>query len=255
MPVTTEFKDWALGYAGCDGGDPGTASNPSVWVCGIEWGGGHDAAGLRSHLRKTDQHPPGGYDSWQKNLSWIFNWQIMKLLAVMNERPLKAYKQFAKEVEPFVMGAKGYFKLNLYPIAFRTTNQKHWINDFAPITGFSTKQEYVDWCAERRLPKIREWSQFHSPELVICLGKTYRDVFATTFAVSHGTWETEIIDDRELCWAINEYGTLIFVLPFMVNRNGLVRNASIQKFGERISQIRNSQILNAGIVGSTGTSA
>ncbi len=39
---TTEarFKEWCPGYSGCDGGDIGNEDNPSVWVCGIEWGGG-----------------------------------------------------------------------------------------------------------------------------------------------------------------------------------------------------------------------
>lgn len=81
------------------------------------------------------------------------------------------------------------------------------------------------------------------PEVVICLGKTFRTEFGLAFSVPGHTWATETIDERELSWAVNDHGTLVVVLPFMVNRNGLIRNLSIQKFGERIAQLRKAKRL------------
>lgn len=238
MPVSSQFEQWALGYSGCDGGDIGSAGARSVWVCGIEWGGGHTPEALREQIGEIVDIPRGGYDDWKENISYIFNWQAMKLLTVINGFELSTYKQFASDTKPFVQGASGYFKMNLYPIAFRNTSREHWLRDFAEITGFSTKDEYVAWCNERRLPKISEWASAHAPKMIICLGKTFRNQFGSAFLVGQDDWRTELIDGLELSWAINSGGALVFVLPFMVNRNGLVRNSSIKKFGEMMSQIQ-----------------
>ena len=45
------------------------------------------------------------------------------------------------------------------------------------------------------------------------------------------------IDGRDLWWSLNAEGTLVAIIPFMVNRHGLIKNDSIQKFGERIAQL------------------
>lgn len=46
--------DWLRDFHGCDGGDIGSPEKPSVWVCGIEWGGGHTVENLRqSRTRAT----------------------------------------------------------------------------------------------------------------------------------------------------------------------------------------------------------
>lgn len=241
MPVSEEFRKWGLGYAGCDGGDIGSPQAPSIWVSGIEWGGGHDANSLRRQMMADAQCPPTGYASWEENLSYIFNWQVMKLLAVMNGLPVTAYKRFAQDEKPFVDGTVGYYKMNLYPIAFRNTSHEHWLGDFSEITGFSSKSEYLAWCNEERLPQISRWAQEYLPKLVICLGKTFRSEFGSAFSVPAHSWVAETIDEKDLSWSINDHGTLVAVLPFMVNRNGLVRNSSIQKFGERLAWLLNNQ--------------
>jgi len=69
------------------------------------------------------------------------------------------------------------------------------------------------------------------------LGITYFEDFASAFSVPNNEWKTDTIDEKELRWAKNEHGTQVVVLPFMVNRHGLVRNLSIQKFGDRIGRL------------------
>ncbi len=81
------------------------------------------------------------------------------------------YKKFAEDAKPFVEGSSGYFKMNLYPIAFRNTNRELWASAFSSITGFSSKDEYVLWCKDKRLPTISGWVQASVPELLLCLGK------------------------------------------------------------------------------------
>src|SRR5574338_666082 len=88
------FKKWCTGYSGCDGGDLGSPESPSVWVCGIEWGGGHTPKSLLSNISEDVRTPPQGYDSWQDNLSYIFNWQTMKLLSAIDGGRVKDYKKY-----------------------------------------------------------------------------------------------------------------------------------------------------------------
>lgn len=232
------FMKWGLGFSGCDGGDIGSKQSPAVWVCGLEWGGGHDIEELKRQMHDTVEVPPSGYDSWETNLSYIFNWQVMKLLAAMNGLQVSEYKRFAEKEAPFTEGTKGYFKMNLYPISFRNTSPQLWQDGFSEITGFTSKNEYISWANQYRLPEICKWAKDYGPGIVICLGKNYRFEFGTAFDVSTDQWNREEIDGKEISWAINSNGTLVVVLPFMVNRNGLVLNASIQKVGERIAQIR-----------------
>lgn len=239
MNANPNFAKWCLGYSGCDGGDIGTTQSRSIWACGLEWGGGHDPKQLALSIDKDDVAvPPRGYDDWQENIRYIFNWQLMKLLAVVEGGKVGEYKRFAESTAPFLIGNRGYFKMNLFPIGFKNTNQVHWREAFSEITGFENKDSYLQWCRQYRLPQLKTWSETHHPEIVICLGKTYQSDFVTAFLETGQDIEHEVIDNRDLYWSVNSHRTLVVILPFMVNRNGLVKNTSIQQFGERISELR-----------------
>jgi len=237
MENSVKFRKWASSYSGCDGGDIGNQNKKSKWVCGIEWGGGHDPDHLENIIQLEELTPPKGYDSWSENLSYIFNWQVMKLLSVIEGNNVSQYKEFAELKEPFVEGSSGYFKMNLYPIAFKNTSHDLWQQKFASVTGFEMKQDYLDWCNSNRFPQIRNWASTYQPEIVICLGKTYKEEFKLAFSDPDLDFTIELIDERELNWAINKHGTLVLVIPFMANRNGLVKNSSIEKFGIRIREL------------------
>lgn len=232
------FEEWCLGYSGCGGGDLGSPENPSIWVCGIEWGVGYTPESLRSSINKCDvKAPPQGYDDWQDNLSYIFNWQTMKLLSVIDGGYVKDYKEFAKTVRPFILGSRGYFKMNLYPIAFKDTSHSRWLEEFSVITGFPTKSDYLVWSNNYRLPKIRERAKNSKPKLIICFGKTYLEQFKKAFLDEGSSINHEIIEGKEMFWGENLQGSLVVVIPFMVNRYGLTRNLAIQSFGERIRDL------------------
>lgn len=240
MSINDEFEKWALGFSGCDGGDIGSPSNQSIWVCGIEWGGGHTPEELLNHIKSNVELPPLGYEEWTHNLDYIFNWQTMKLLAAIDGNNVDEYKDFAKNKRPFTNGSTGYFKMNLYPIGFKNTNPLEWDGYFSKITGFNSKEEYTAWCNEHRLKEIRVWAKSYKPKVVICLGKTYLPKFKAAFFDGDVELTHEIIDHADLFWGTNEENTLVLILPFMVNRNGLTKNSSIQLFGQRIREITSS---------------
>lgn len=235
------FKKWAVSYSGCDGGDIGSPENRAIWVSGIEWGGGQTASDIEEYLLSDESRPPQGYDDWKINLKHRFNWQVMKLLSIVNGGHYSEYKQFAEKHRPFTRGSKGYFKLNLFPLAFKDTSHSLWTSDFAKVTGFETKSLYLEWCRENRHASIRLWCKAQRPKLVVCLGKTFESDFKKSFSDSECLVSKEVINGNEIAWLINEDGCLVVILPFMLNRNGLTKNADIQVVGERIAGLLQSR--------------
>ena len=239
METREIFQKWAMGYGGCDGGDVGSPEKPAIWACGIEWGKGHEPAGLIEQMEKevSAQWNSSGYACWKENIKHRFNWQLMKLLSVIHGGCFSGYKQFAEGHQPFVQGKSGYFKMNLYPIAFKDTSHNHWHNGFSDITGFYQKSDYHAWCHEHRFPQIRQWAEVSKPKLIICLGKSYLPDFKMAFMEPDAVINEEVIDEKVLYWGRNAQQSLVVVIPFMANRHGLNRNVSIQKFGERIAEL------------------
>lgn len=243
--VNAIFEKWATGFSGCDGGDIGTPQRTSIWFCGIEWGGGHpaDEQALLQLFAQDVRVPAEGYTNtygqpdWKENLAYIFNWQAMKLLSAINGGIISEYKLFAEKVRPFAKGKKGYYKMNLYPLAFRSTSHQLWQEAFAKATGFEKKQDYIEWIGLRRLPIFKSWVQTYAPKLIVCAGITYSSEFRRAFVDEGLEFNHEIIDERELHFVVNKNGTIVVVIPFMVNRYGLTRNTSIQKFGDRIREL------------------
>ena len=237
MNAAPDFEKWATSYVGCDGGDMGTPERRAIWLCGIEWGGTWTAAELQDEMQSDHSSPPEGYADAGHNNAYIFNRQALKILAAIAGQKVSTYRDFCMQAQPFTKGSSGYFKLNLYPIAFKDTNQSRWHDEFAQATGFEKKADYIAWCQAHRFPAMRQWAQTATPQLILCLGKNYRDDFMRAFHDEGASLHHESIDDRDLWWSRNAEGTLVAVIPFMVNRHGLTRNDSIQKFGDRIAQL------------------
>ncbi|OYX31238.1 MAG: hypothetical protein B7Z03_04550 [Hydrogenophilales bacterium 32-62-9] len=237
--VNSEFRKWALGFSGCDGGDIGTPEKSSVWFCGIEWGGGHPAntEELLSIWAEDVSAPSPGYKYWNTDLNYIFNWRAAKLLSAIDGGCVSAYKHFAERVQLFASGNCGYFKMNLYPLAFKNTSHTLWHDAFADATGFASKQDYLAWIRANRFPVLKSLGSTHAPKLVVCVGITYREDFKAAFVDDGVELNCEVIDGRDLYWAKNENESMVVIIPFMVNHNGLTKDVSIQKFGERIRSL------------------
>ena len=237
ISVTPQFAQWACGYSGCDGGDIGSAERPATWFCGIEWGGSRDASHLAQDIAHDVSHPPLGYAHWERNLAYRYNQQASKLLATIAGHPVAHARQFLQEAQPFCQNS-GYFKLNLFPVAFKDTNHARWHADYTAVTGLTTKQDYLDWCRQHRLAALRAKAAEHRPRLIVCVGKTYVQDFKLAFLDNHTVhMQRKPIAGLELLHKRNAEGALVVVLPFMINRNGLTRNSAIQEFGDRIAQL------------------
>jgi hypothetical protein len=241
MKIENEFQKWASGFSGCDGGDIGSPQNRSIWVCGIEWGGsGHDPASLKEIILKSVDSPPYGYEYHSENLAYIFNWQTLKLLTAIQGESVENYIQASEKTRPFVKDSKGFFKMNLFPVAFKDTSNQRWISDFITITGFQNKEEYLTWCRQVRFLNLKSWVEKFKPKLIICFGKSFLADFESAFVNGSSEFTKETILNRELSWTRTQDETLIVICPFPVNRYGLNSHVLLQAFGERIRELMNN---------------
>lgn len=234
MTIKNKFQKWASGFSGCDGGDIGSPESRSTWVCGIEWGGGHDLAALSESILNQVDTPPLGYDDPSENLAYIFNQQTMKLITAMEGGQVDDYKEMVSQHRPFVKGSTGHFKMNLFPIAFKDTAHQRWQSDFIGVTGFTNKEEYLTWCRQVRFAQTRNWVSVHKPKVIVCFGKTLINDFTAAFVHDGGKFTKENILNREISWTRTADDVLVVVCPFPVNRYGLNSNALLQAFGEKI---------------------
>jgi len=213
---------------------------PEAWEwCGSEWGGGHTVENLRQiaaepYTGDTDF----GYEAWQECVDCPYNISACKLLTALNGGQVEDYRRFAEEVQPFVHKAgSGYFKMNLYPIAFKNTDAGLWQQEFSEITGFADKQEYVNFCNRYRFAEMNAWVEKYRPRLIIGFGTSYDNEFNAAFSDGFRSFKQEEIAGKKLKWKRNENGTLLAVLPFPSGSHGLNSNVSLQKFGERLAEL------------------
>lgn len=67
--INPEFAKWATGHSGCDGGDIGSRQHPSIWFCGIEWGGDYsDNQELIDLFLENVEQPAEGYGIQMESL-------------------------------------------------------------------------------------------------------------------------------------------------------------------------------------------
>lgn len=219
-------------FDGCEGGDPGSATTPSIWLFGVEPGWSKfDQDNTDAIVNPMDD----GY-SIETQLQWPYNRNAFKLLAAINGIPVSQYREFASMHQPFTQGSKGYFKGNLYPYA--CNNLADWPQDAAEETGLASKAEYQKWCTEHRWPAVKNWVDEHQPKLFIGVGNTFRDQFS--LSVFGGSVELEC---HEV--AVNGYSKKIYfgqsdgrklvVIPHLSGgSNGLNSDEAIEKAGALI---------------------
>lgn len=219
-------------FDGCEGGDAGTPTNPSIWLFGVEPGWSKfDQENTDASKTPIDD----GY-SIEAQLQWPYNRNAFKLLAAIAGFPLSQYREFASEHQPFVQGSKGYFKGNLYPYA--CNNVDHWPEDAAAETGLASKTEYQQWCNEYRWPAIKSWIDEHQPNLFIGVGNTFRDQFSLSVfgrSIELECHEININGYSKKLYFGQSDGRKLVVIPHLSGgSNGLNSDEAIEKAGTMI---------------------
>lgn len=171
-------EDEALFLQTCEGGDPGSPDQPSIWVLGIEPGWSLADAAADEKADPDREAQVEAY-SIEQQLTWRYNCKAFQLLAEMNGVPLADYVQFAHEARPFERGSKGYFKANLFPEPFNNVGE--WDAAATGATGFNSKADYRNWLRSARFNVLKKWIQKCHPKVVIGTGLTHlHDFMAIT---------------------------------------------------------------------------
>jgi len=94
----------------------------------------------------------------------------------IHEKKVEDYKEVARYT------GDELFKLNLYPIAFDSTDLNHWHKyGLSKITGFENKYLFNTWCFFNRFPAYTNLRKKHKPDLIICTGVDYLRDFLIFF--------------------------------------------------------------------------
>ena len=232
--VNDEFAQWATGFSGCDGGN----LNGGMWICGFEFGGGHTEESLVFDDAITPCYV--GSPFWENReefLNYQYNWKAVKLFAAMANRDTGNYASFFREQSCFDRDSN-YFKLNLYPIGFRDTSHKHWADWLAKKTGFTTKQQYINWCIINRFPVLRRWVLEYSPSLILCTGKTYAKQFQSAFGLGDEVVFTEEVAGKEIKYfSTNDGKTMVAIIYFLGTQYGLKSDDELSQTGNRLAEL------------------
>lgn len=235
------FIKWACSLSGCNGGDP----KAKIWISGIEWGLGSDKNNIDDYyLRRLPEEiskgaytpPIDGYDL--RNLvKYKFDASVAKLYCAIKGYEPKNYKNIIK-----TMNGSEIFKANLYPIAFRNTNQELWKKyKLDEVTGFKEKHLFKTWCFLNRFPAISKTISKDSPKLIICTGIGYITDFFACYAgngnINKSINSGELDGKRRYCWAKLNNGSLLVVIPFFLGHSGLNSDKLKKEMGDKIRDL------------------
>ncbi len=144
------------------------------------------------------------------------------------------------------------FKLNLYPIAFRSTSYNLWQKySIGELTGLESKDVYRVWCFVNRFPAIADKVKIYKPKMIIGVGVGYLTDFFACFAGPRGSDSIHIKQvqskssnaavARTYYWSkINDGQTLLAVIPFFSSQYGLNSNELLQEVGNELFGLQKS---------------
>ena len=242
MKLEKKVIDWACSLSGCDGGN----LNAPIWISGIEWGGGDEEYYTKQLPEEIEngKYTPGKIYNWKDSLKYKYGISLAKLIASYNGFDISEYKNFVDRCS-----GNEIFKLNLYPIAFKSTTDDAWEKYNLPeLIGFQEKNLFKTWCFLHRFPKIANMVKKYSPKIIICTGVDYLNDFFSCYA-GHIDIETPInyleiqpasesnSHKRRLYWSKINKNTTLCVVPFFSGVYGLNSDDILQKFGHELRNI------------------
>jgi len=244
MKIDPKFKEWACSLSGCDGGDP----EAPIWICGIEWGMSANQNAeeyykkiLLEEIKKGPVNQKGEYD-WKDTIGSRYGMNVAKLYASIKGHKVEQYDTIEK-------AGWQLFKLNLYPIAFNKTDDRLWEKyELSNITGFHEKYIFKTWCFLNRFPVFTGLVEKYNPKLIIGTGISYLTDFCVCFAGSSNkdisiNFSQILVErtDRSIVkrsyYWIKFNKTTLVVIPFFTGSYGLNSNDLIQKMGESIKEL------------------
>lgn len=217
-----EIQKWLTDFSGCSGGNIGNQEHLGIWLCGIEYGGTWDKKELIYNIYDNlwDNNPNFGHMEFDNHR---YTQVLYKLLyALSGSDDLSDYKNFAITNKIFMQDSPSfYFKMNLYPIAFKQFENSNWPLEYTEIMGFKDKDDYISACKKYRFPSMRMWVKKYNPKLIICSGTGCKKDFDLAFSDNNTSFFKIKINNLNLSYKKNNNGTIIVVLPHQSSPSGL----------------------------------
>lgn len=240
------FREWACSFSGCDGGNP----DADIWLSGIEWGG--DGGEDYYERRLPDEVSRGAVElktdpyCWEQHNRYKFGKSTAKLVAAIHGYSVERYQELFQDG---IWNGSEIFKLNLYPIAFTSTDPKLWSKTkMDKYTGFKDKNLYQLWCNFNRFPAFAEHRNKQSPKLVIGVGVSYLREFVTCFGgakvpvnridffeIEPRSERNKRTARRRVYWVKVAPTTMLVVIPFYTGSYGLNSNYLLETAGRKIA--------------------
>lgn len=215
MTVTQNFKDMALSFSGCDGGN----LNSNIWTCGLEWGGGYENNIIPEDIFKA--LPLGAWDIGENtivdNLNYQYNQKLAWFFSYLLGWDAEDYKNESVTNGLYCKNGIG-FKMNAFPISFPDRDSVTWLPKTIDQTGFNNFSEYKNWCVEHRGAYFHDLIKIHSPKLVLCTGIESSTEFMDFFRCDESSIKPQ---DGFNIGLTNNAKTLITVVPFFGGPNGI----------------------------------
>lgn len=240
--MNKNIRDWACSLSGCDGGN----IDANIWLCGIEWGGGsrgnYYEKDLPQEINQGEVVSNVNKYDWKDSITYPYGLSFAKLYTAIKGGKVEDYKKVGN------LSGEELFKLNLYPIAFDSTDHKLWHEyKLDEITGFENKYLFNTWCFFNRFPAFSDLRKKHKPKLIIGTGIDYLRDFLMFFGGSENIDKlssNKIIPksesnkyDRTFYWVNLDNNTLLVIIPFFSGRYGLNSNYLLQEMGSRIGKL------------------
>ena len=242
--LDNNFYKWATSLSGCDGGN----ANADIWLCGIEWGGasyndGEYYKNLHKEIEAGKVTPETSFD-WKDSLTYTYGRSFAKLYTAFKNEKVENYENFVIEKS----NEHELFKLNLYPIAFDSTDDALWKKyELNKITGFDEKDLFQTWCIFNRFPEFTKLRIEKKPKLIICTGISYMKDFIMCFGwgekklhIQYGELEPKSESNkyiRRYYWVKLGDDTTLVVIPFFSGSYGLNSNHLLQEMGMKIREL------------------
>ncbi|MCR4347251.1 MAG: hypothetical protein NUV55_08650 [Sulfuricaulis sp.] len=248
LMIPKNFQEWVCSLSGCDGGN----IEADTWLCGIEWGGGSYEDGiyyekhLPEEISKGKFTPEQNLFKWKDSITYPYGRSFAKLYAAMQGESGEDYRDLALNK----WDGSELFKLNLYPIAFDSTNESLWQKyKLKEITGFDEKHLFQTWCFMNRFPALSRLREEKAPKLIICTGVSYLREFFMCFGGGQSTSGLIKYEDitptsennrqykRRYYWVNIDEQTKLVVIPFFSGPSGLNSNYLLKLMGNKIREI------------------
>lgn len=245
--IPNNFKEWACSLSGCDGGN----INAGTWLCGIEWGGGSKDGDayykeLPNQIKNGALTPERDLYDWKDSVTYPYGLSFAKLYSAIAGEKVEDYFELVSNK----WDGSEIFKLNLYPIAFDSTDTALWQKyRMDEITGFNEKHLFQTWCFTNRFPYFSQLRKGKRPKLIVCTGVSYLRDFFICFGGNDTnsamikyedvapSLDSKVQNKRRFYWVRLDQHTTLVVIPFFSGVYGLNSNYLLQKIGNRIGEI------------------